>query len=133
MTPFLAKLAWGLGVIGWFVIRYPHQRRSARTPKARTSDRSRELEFRGPAVRKRHRAAHVDHRERSQVRRFPELTGVETIAPAERLPVYVFQVVAGPIVPVLAELGVEPVKRAPVQALPEPFDRRARQQLQVAK
>lgn len=42
MTPFLAKLAWGIGVVGWFVIRYPHQRRSARTPKARISDRPRE-------------------------------------------------------------------------------------------
>ncbi len=43
MTPFLAKLAWGLGVIGWFIIRYPHQRRSGKTPKARISDRQREL------------------------------------------------------------------------------------------
>ena len=42
MTLFLAKLAWGLGVAGWFIIRYPHQRRSAKTPKAMISDRSRE-------------------------------------------------------------------------------------------
>jgi len=34
MTPFLAKLAWWAGIVGWFVIRYPHQRRSHRTPVA---------------------------------------------------------------------------------------------------
>jgi protein-S-isoprenylcysteine O-methyltransferase Ste14 len=32
MTPFVAKLAWWVGVVGWFVIRYPHQRRSRKTP-----------------------------------------------------------------------------------------------------
>jgi protein-S-isoprenylcysteine O-methyltransferase Ste14 len=34
MTPFIAKLAWWVGIIGWYVIRYPHQRRSRRTPVA---------------------------------------------------------------------------------------------------
>ena len=43
MTPFLAKLVWGFGVLGWFVIRYPHQRRSARTAKVKISDRPREF------------------------------------------------------------------------------------------
>ena len=43
MTPFLAKLIWGFGVIGWFAIRYEHQRRSSRTPKVRKFDRGREL------------------------------------------------------------------------------------------
>ncbi len=43
MTPFLAKLVWALGVVGWYVIRYPHDRRSRRTPKVRRADRSREL------------------------------------------------------------------------------------------
>ena len=42
MTLFLAKLIWGLGVIGWFAIRFRHQRRSRRTPKVRRSDRARE-------------------------------------------------------------------------------------------
>jgi protein-S-isoprenylcysteine O-methyltransferase Ste14 len=43
MTPFVAKVIWCLGVVGWFIIRYPHQRRARRTPKLRRSDRSREL------------------------------------------------------------------------------------------
>ena len=34
MTPFIAKLAWWVGIIRWYVIRYPHQRRSRRTPVA---------------------------------------------------------------------------------------------------
>ena len=43
MTPLVAKVIWLIGVVGWFVIRYPHQRRSRRTPKLRRSDRGREL------------------------------------------------------------------------------------------
>lgn len=43
MTPLVAKVIWCLGVVGWFVIRYPHERRARRTPKLRRSDRSREL------------------------------------------------------------------------------------------
>lgn len=43
MTPLIAKLIWGLGVIGWFAIRYQHQRRSRKTPKVRRFDRGREL------------------------------------------------------------------------------------------
>ena len=31
MTPDIAKAIWALGAVGWFVIRYPHQRRSRRT------------------------------------------------------------------------------------------------------
>lgn len=42
MTLFLAKLAWVLGVAGWFAIRYRHQERSRRTPKVRRFDRTRE-------------------------------------------------------------------------------------------
>jgi protein-S-isoprenylcysteine O-methyltransferase Ste14 len=39
MTPFWAKLAWALGLVGWFVIRWPHARRARRTPsRARTLD-----------------------------------------------------------------------------------------------
>ena len=37
MTPFIAKLVWWTGIIGWYAIRYPHQRRSRRTPIAKTS------------------------------------------------------------------------------------------------
>ena len=40
MTLFLAKLIWGLGVIGWFAIRFRHQQRSRRTPKVRRSDQT---------------------------------------------------------------------------------------------
>jgi len=43
MTVFWAKLVWCAGVIGWFAIRYPHDRRSRRTPKRFWSDRAREL------------------------------------------------------------------------------------------
>jgi protein-S-isoprenylcysteine O-methyltransferase Ste14 len=43
MTPLVAKLIWLLGVVGWYVIRYPHMRRSRRTPKLRRSDRRREI------------------------------------------------------------------------------------------
>jgi protein-S-isoprenylcysteine O-methyltransferase Ste14 len=43
MTLVLAKLIWGLGVIAWFVIRYPHQRRSRRTPSV--AKPSRTLEY----------------------------------------------------------------------------------------
>jgi protein-S-isoprenylcysteine O-methyltransferase Ste14 len=43
MTPVWAKLLWCLGVIGWFAIRYPHQRRGRHTPKKLRSDRVREL------------------------------------------------------------------------------------------
>lgn len=34
------KIIWCLGVIGWFVIRYPHARRSRRTVKARIVNRN---------------------------------------------------------------------------------------------
>ena len=43
MTPLVAKVIWALGVIGWFVIRYPHDRRSRLTAKLRRSDHGREL------------------------------------------------------------------------------------------
>jgi protein-S-isoprenylcysteine O-methyltransferase Ste14 len=43
MTLFAAKVIWVLGVVGWFIIRYPHDRRARRTPKLRRSDRGREL------------------------------------------------------------------------------------------
>jgi protein-S-isoprenylcysteine O-methyltransferase Ste14 len=43
MTLFAAKLIWFLGVAGWYTIRYPHEKRSRRTPKALRSDRVREL------------------------------------------------------------------------------------------
>ena len=42
MTPFFAKLVWWIGVIGWWVIRYPHARRSRKTPIAQRTDRQRD-------------------------------------------------------------------------------------------
>src|SRR5262249_30488146 len=42
MTLFWAKLVWALGVVGWFAIRYPHARRSRRTPKLTGSDPARD-------------------------------------------------------------------------------------------
>ena len=43
VTPTVAKAIWILGVVAWFVIRYPYQRRSRRTPKRWQADRTREL------------------------------------------------------------------------------------------
>jgi protein-S-isoprenylcysteine O-methyltransferase Ste14 len=34
MTPFIAKLIWWAGIVGWYVIRFPHERRSRKTPIA---------------------------------------------------------------------------------------------------
>jgi protein-S-isoprenylcysteine O-methyltransferase Ste14 len=42
MTPFIAKLVWWAGVVGWYVIRIPHERRSRRTPIALASERIRD-------------------------------------------------------------------------------------------
>jgi protein-S-isoprenylcysteine O-methyltransferase Ste14 len=42
MTVLWAKLVWCLGVVGWFAIRYPHERRSRRTPKKLRHDRVRD-------------------------------------------------------------------------------------------
>ena len=42
MTPFLAKLVWWAGIIGWFAIRHPHHRRSRKTPIAWRGERMRE-------------------------------------------------------------------------------------------
>jgi protein-S-isoprenylcysteine O-methyltransferase Ste14 len=42
MTPFIAKLVWWAGIIGWYAIRYPHQRRSRKTPIAWRGEATRE-------------------------------------------------------------------------------------------
>jgi protein-S-isoprenylcysteine O-methyltransferase Ste14 len=42
MTPFIAKLVWWAGIIGWYVIRLPHERRSRKTPIAIRSERRRD-------------------------------------------------------------------------------------------
>jgi protein-S-isoprenylcysteine O-methyltransferase Ste14 len=42
MTLLVAKWIWGLGCVAWFVIRYPHQRRSRKTQIAQRSERGRE-------------------------------------------------------------------------------------------
>ena len=42
MTPFIAKLVWWAGIVGWYIIRYPHQRRSRKTPIASRRERVRE-------------------------------------------------------------------------------------------
>ncbi len=39
MMLLAVKIIWCAGVIGWFVIRYPHARRSRRTVKARVANR----------------------------------------------------------------------------------------------
>jgi protein-S-isoprenylcysteine O-methyltransferase Ste14 len=43
VTPLAGKVIWALGVIGWFIIRYPHDRRARRTPKLTRRDRAREI------------------------------------------------------------------------------------------
>lgn len=43
MTALAAKLIWFLGVATWFIIRYPHNRRSRHTPKRGRWHRKREL------------------------------------------------------------------------------------------
>lgn len=43
MAPLVGKIIWAIGVIGWFIIRYPYDRRSKRTPKARRAVDTREL------------------------------------------------------------------------------------------
>jgi len=42
MTPLIASVIWFAGIVGWFIIRYPHQRRSRRVPKQRSTHRTRE-------------------------------------------------------------------------------------------
>ena len=53
---------------------------------------------------------------RRHVRRLAELLRVEAIGARDQLPVDVLQIVAGTIVPVLAELGAVAMKRAAVEA-----------------
>ena len=43
MTLMLAKIVWALGCVGWYAIRYPHQRRSRRTPVVERRDRTRDM------------------------------------------------------------------------------------------
>jgi protein-S-isoprenylcysteine O-methyltransferase Ste14 len=43
ITPLAGKIVWLAGVIGWYAIRFPHDRRSRRTPKARRYVGAREL------------------------------------------------------------------------------------------
>jgi protein-S-isoprenylcysteine O-methyltransferase Ste14 len=42
MTPFIAELIWAFGCVAYYIIRYPHQRRSRKTPVADCRDRRRE-------------------------------------------------------------------------------------------
>ena len=42
MTPFIAKLIWAFGCVAYYAIRYPHQRRSRKTPVTNRRDRMRE-------------------------------------------------------------------------------------------
>lgn len=42
MLLLASKIIWAIGVVGWFVIRLPHDRRSRRTPKAHNASGLRE-------------------------------------------------------------------------------------------
>jgi hypothetical protein len=43
MTPFIAKLVWWAGIVGWYLIRFPHERRSRKTPIAMRSEPLRDM------------------------------------------------------------------------------------------
>jgi hypothetical protein len=58
--------------------------------------------------RKVHRPADVDDKQRGKIGGLAELARVEPIRSRKCLPVDVLQIVAGTIVPILAELGAEP-------------------------
>jgi hypothetical protein len=96
-------------------------------------NRSRKFELRISTFWKRHRTTHIDHYECPEISGLSELARVEAVGPSKYLPVHVLQVVTWSIVTILTKLGVETMKRAAMQALPEALDRRARQQLQVAQ
>ena len=59
-----------------------------------------------------------------------ELLDVVAVAPSEELPIDRGRVVTRQILPILAELDAEALKRAPVQADEDPFDDGARNQLE---
>src|SRR5262245_54631643 len=80
-----------------------------------------------------HRPADVEDKERRHVGRLSKLAGVDPIRSGKGFPVDVLQIIAGPVVPVLAELRAEAVEGTAVEALPKAFDGRLRRQLQVAK
>jgi protein-S-isoprenylcysteine O-methyltransferase Ste14 len=42
MTLFIAELIWAFGCVAYYIIRYPHQRRSRKTPVANRRNRMRE-------------------------------------------------------------------------------------------
>lgn len=43
MTPTIAKIAWAVSVVAWYLIRYPHERKARRTQVARSRRDLREI------------------------------------------------------------------------------------------
>lgn len=43
IAPLAGKIIWALGVVGWFIIRYPYDRRARRAPKTRRDVDAREI------------------------------------------------------------------------------------------
>ncbi len=43
ISPFVGKIIWALGVVGWFIIRYPYDRRARRARKIRRNVDAREV------------------------------------------------------------------------------------------
>ena len=43
IAPFVGKIIWALCVVGWFIIRYPYDRRSRSAPKMRRDVDAREI------------------------------------------------------------------------------------------
>ena len=78
-----------------------------------------------------HRRACVEHDRRRHIRRVAELFGVDAICPRDELPVDVLEIVARPIVAILAEFRAISVERAAVQPRHESIDDDARDELEI--
>ena len=111
----------------------PHRPDRSPGSPARGRGRGARSNFDPRSVGKRHRAADIDDKQRARFVVSRNWREYRRSVRRKRLPVDVLQIVAGPIVAVLAELGVEAVKRAAMQPLPQALDRRARQQLEIAQ
>src|SRR5262249_14177371 len=72
--------------------------------------------LRDALLRKRHRRARVEREHHREVRRLAKLSGVESVAPREELPVEILEIVAGAVRAVLAEFGAVAMERTSVAA-----------------
>ena len=80
-----------------------------------------------------HAARRIDDKERLQVRLFLIFLDVIPVGLAERPPVDMPDLVAGPVLAMLGKLDRETLERAPVQTGRHAFDHQASQQLEPAE